>query len=809
MKAKYNLLQRIKPALTLGLLLGAITISYAATSPRLHQTFDFDWSFHLGDEPDAAQPEFADQSWRRLDVPHDFSAEGNFSPTNFSCTGFLPGGIAWYRKTFVAPADWKGKLVSVQFDGVSMNSKVWINGQFLGERPYAYSTFAYDLTPYLKFGGTNIIAVRVDHSAVDDSRWYTGSGIYRHVWLMAAEKIHVARHGVYVTAPEVSAKTARVEIQTRVQNQTDADAEVELVTDLLGPNDRRIRSITSKEIIPAKGEKVFTQSAEVASPKLWSPESPMLYTAASKVFIGKHATDNLQTSFGIRSIRFDARQGFFLNGQPMKFKGVCLHHDAGALGAAVPDKVLERRLRLLKATGCNAIRTSHNPPAPEMLDMCDRLGFLVMDEAFDEWTGTKHKWLQGWNAGTPSVAHGYPEFFEQWAEADLSEMILRDRNHPSIVLWSIGNEIDYPNDPFSHSTDGDAYNPKNPSAEILAKIAPRLIKVVRANDPSRPVTAALANIRASNATGLADLLDVVGYNYQLPLLATDLAAFPNRKFVGSEDGFELGYHTLITNNPRLTGQFLWTGFDYLGEARSWPIHGSAAGMFDTCGFEKPRGAQRESLWSDKPMVYACVRSGGGGGRARFGQVESHWNWAGDPRAELPVEVYSNCKSVELFLNGKSLGQKSLADSTDRILRWRVPFQPGELKAVGKLDGKIVSQSLITAGEPARIQLLPDKKKLAADGHDAANVELRLVDAKGVLVPNGSALCSVQVRGAGRLLAVDNGNLGDTTPLSSHERNLNHSRALAIVQSLPNQSGPAEIIVTTPGLPEVRLKLQTN
>jgi beta-galactosidase len=799
----------MKTTLTALLLLLTITFSRAATSPRLCQSFDFNWNFLLGDEPDAAQPEFADQSWRKLDVPHDFSIEGNFSSNNFSCTAFLPGGIAWYRKTFVAPADWGGRLVSVQFDGVSMKSKVWINGQFLGERPYAYSTFAYDLTPHLKFGGTNVIAVRVDRSATDDARWYTGSGIYRRAWLTVTEQIHIARHGLYVTTPEVSAKSARVEIQTRIQNQTDADAEIELVTDLLAPNGRRVRSIASKEIIPAKSEKVFAQSAKVASPKLWSPESPALYTAASKVFIGKRSVDNLQTPFGIRSIRFDAQQGFLLNGQPTKFKGVCLHHDAGALGAAVPDKVLERRLRLLKEIGCNAIRTSHNPPAPELLDLCDRLGFLVMDEAFDEWTGTKHKWLQGWNAGTPSVQHGYPEFFDQWAEADLREMILRDRNHPSVILWSIGNEIDYPNDPFSYPTDGEAYDPQKPSAEILAQIAPRLIKVVRACDPSRPITAGLANMRASNATGLADLLDVVGYNYQLPQLEKDLAAYPNRKFTGSEDGFELSFHNLITGNPRMTGQFLWTGFDYLGEARSWPMRGSESGMFDTCGFEKPRGALRESLWSEKPMVYACVRLAAGGGRGRFGQVESHWNWAGDPRAELPVEVYSNCKSVELFLNGKSLGQKSLADSTDRILRWRAPFQPGELKAVGKLNRKIVTCRLVTAGKPARVELLSDNRKLVADGHDVANVELRLVDAKGVLVPNGNTACTVQVRGAGRLLAVDNGNQNDVSPLTSRERKLNHGRALAVVQSLSNQPGPVEIIVTTPGLPETRLKLRAD
>ena len=553
--------------------------------------------------------------------------------------------------------------------------------------------------------------------------------------------------------------------------------------------------------LPAGQKTVLLQRVLVTSPKLWSPDSPALYAAVTTLRAGGRIVDIVNTSFGIRDIAFDAERGFLLNGTPVKFKGVCLHHDAGALGAAVPEATLERRLRILKEMGCNAIRTSHNAPALELLEMCDRLGFLVMDEAFDEWSGSKHKWRVGRNAGTPSLHGSYSEFFAQWADADMLDMVLRDRNHPSIVLWSIGNEVDYPNDPFNERTAG-----------VLARDGQRLINAVRQGDTTRPITAGLAAIRVSNAIGLADELDVVGYNYQLDQLKSDLVKYPNRKFVGSEDGFETSYVDLINTNARVTGQFLWVGFDFLGEANAWPNHGSTSGLLDTAGFMKSRAWFRESLWSEKPMVFAGVRpvsrGGGFGGRGRFAEMESHWNWAEDTRTNLPVEVYSNCKTVELFLNGKSLGVKNLADAPDRILRWNTAFKPGELKAVGWRDGKAVEYRLTTAGKPARIDLVPDHQKLTANGA-AANIELRLVDAKGVLVPNGDALCTVQVSGAGRLLALDNGNQSDSTPLRSPSRQLNRGRALAVVQTLPGKTGAITVTVTAPGLPEARLALQSR
>ena len=786
----------------------AATLLRAETSPRIHEKFDFDWRFQMGDIAEASAADFNDAAWRKLDVPHDFSVEGEFSRTNASGTGFLPTGIAWYRKSFVVPAAWKSKMVEIEFDGVSMNSEVWINGHALGKRPYAFSSFAYELTPYLKVGGTNVIAVRVDHSEKADSRFYVGSGIYRHVWLTATEPVHVVRHGVYVTTPQVSADKATVQIQTQVRNQREEAREVEVVTKLIAPNGKVVGHVSSKINIEGMGERTLEHQTEIARPKLWSPDSPPLYQAATTVRINGKTVDSQQTIFGVRSIRFDAQTGFFLNGEPMKFKGICMHHDAGALGAAVPDAVLERRLRLAKEIGANAFRTSHNPMASEFYDLCDRLGIMVMDEAFDEWTGAKNKWITGRNNGTASH-HGYSEFFDEWADPDLGEMITRDRNHPSIILWSIGNEVDFQNDPFSYPTDGRNYDTNKPSAEILARTAPRLIKIVHKLDSTRPVTAALANIPASNATGLSDLLDVVGYNYQIEQYAKDFEKYPNRKIVGSENGFGLDY-VEITKNPRVTGQFLWVGFDFLGESDSWPSRGSAAGLFDTTGFLKPRSYIRAALWAEQPVVYIGVRQPFGGGRGRFGGfgLQSHWNWQGDSREALPIDVYSNCKSVELFLNGKSLGAKTSEVSTNGVFRWSVPFQPGELIAVGLRDGRKVQTQLVTAGQPARVELVPDKTKLAADGEDVSQIELRLVDAKGVLVPNGTTLCSVRVEGAGRLLSLDNGDQRDMTRLQEPSRKLNQGRAFMAVES-SRKAGSITVTVSAEGLPEAKLKLRAR
>ena len=749
----------------------------------------------MGDVPRASDLVFDDNSWRVLDVPHDFSVEGDFASTNFSCSGYLPGGIGWYRKTFTVPPEWRDKVVTVQFDGVSAKGRVWLNGESVGGRPWAYTTFVCDLTPHLKFGETNVLSVRVDHSAMDDTRYYGGSGIYRHVWLIATEKLHFRRDGVFVTTPKASEKGARVLIETAIESQV-GPTPMELTTELLDGAGQVVGKSTTNSAAGSEGDNVVSQSIAVASPKLWSPESPSLYTAVSTLRVGKQVVDHLETSFGIRSIVFDPQKGFLLNDRPTKFKGVCVHHTVGALGAAVPEAAIERRLRLLKEVGCNAVRTSHNAPSPEFLDLCDRYGFLVMNESFDEWSGSKKKWVFGRNIGKASLHGGYSEFFADWAEADMLDMVLRDRNHPSVILWCIGNEMDYPKDPYSEK-----------NADVLTKDAKRLIDAVHKGDTTRPITAALGAPKTAEKIGLEDLLDVVGYNYQLEQMLADMENHPDRSYVGSEHDYHMNYIDCLATNPRLTGQFLWLGFDILGEAVNWPSHGSGSGMFDTCGFLKPRGAFRYSLWAEKPMVYLAVqaaemddeRSG-----APLADAKNHWNWQNGER--LRVECYSNCKTVELFLNGKSLGTKKPAGEVDSFARYEVRFEPGELKLVGSNDGQTVEYRLVTAGAPARIELLPDKTNLTSD-RDVAHVELRLVDTKGVLVPDGNNLCSVEVSGPARLRALDNGDQSDSTPLRSSSRRFNRGRALAIVQSVRDQPGPIVLKVTTPGLPEERLSLR--
>jgi len=796
------------------LLASFISFSCAAQTPS-QLNFDFDWRFHLGDVPEASGAGFDDRAWRTVNLPHDFSIEGDFNSNNASSTAFLPGGVAWYCKAFTLPKDWRGLKVAVEFDGVSRSSQIWLNGHLLGEHGYAYTPFNFDLTPYLESSGSNTLAVRVDRTRTDDSRWYPGSGIIRHVWLESYIPLHIARHGVSVTTPQVSTEKAEIRVQTQIRNESNEAMEGLLATEIVAPNGRVVLTLPKmSKTISAGGEAIFDQIASLPKPDLWSLTHPSLYRARTVFSRAKHKrTEWVDTTFGLRSIKFDAATGFSLNGEPLKLHGVCLHQDAGGLGgAAMLDNVLERRLRILKDMGVNAIRGSHNPAPSCFYDLCDHLGLLVIDEAFDEWNGAKRKWVAGWNVGTPSNGKGYSEYFDKFAESDVTEMVLRSRNHPSIIMWSIGNEIDYPNDPYSYPTDAKDYDPKRPSAEILAQSGKKLARVVHELDPTRPVTAGLANLKTSNATGLADALDVVGYNYQFEQYAPDMAKYPDRKFVGSENGYGPNYYDLTQQNPRVAGQFLWVGIDYLGEAKRWPLRGWDDGLLDTCGFLKPRAAYRQALWSEKPMVYLCVRHAGAGRSTRSWQgefgwapVEAHWNWQGDTRTNLPVVVYSNCREVELFLNGRSLGSRTADEEC--TFHWETPFEPGELKAVGKTaTGQTAQDSLMTAGDPMRLELVADQTTLHATGEDSAHVEIRALDAKGVLVPAASLMCTVSVSGAGTLAGLDNGDQSDMTRLTDPSRKLHHGRALALVRSA-RKPGRITVTISSPTLPEAQLTLR--
>jgi hypothetical protein len=783
-------------------LLGAALPLRPAEPVRERRNFDAAWKFFLGDAPGSERPAAADNGWRTVNLPHDWSIEGPYSAANASGTGFLPGGIGWYRKTFQLAESLRGRRIFLAFDGVYRDSDVWINNHLLGHRPYGYSSFEYELTPYLNFGSNaNVVAVRVDHSAAADSRFYTGSGIYRHVWLTVTAPVHVAHWGTYVFTPVVTGSQALVSIETTVLNQAATESAVKLTTAIEDPAGHEVATVSTEDRLTAGGDRVFPQQVSVPAPQLWSLEQPNLYTVVTRVLVAGALADETRTPFGVRTIRFDPSRGFFLNGQPLKLKGVCVHHDLGALGAAFSEAALERRLKALKELGVNSIRCSHNPMAPEEYDLCDRLGLLVMDEAFDEWTAGKHKWIEGWNAGKPGT-RGYHEAFEEWSDRDLADLVLRDRNHPSIVLWSIGNEIDYPGDPFGHPMGSSGLKPGMLNAIDLVPTARRLIADVKRLDGTRPVTQALADTLASNATGLASLLDVTGYNYLEQHYAADRQTYPNRILLGSENSHSLAAWRAVASQDFVAGQFLWTGIDYLGESTRYPARGSGAGLLDLCGFRKPLAYFREALWSDRPMVYVAAREPGPAGAApnRPVSVVEHWNWAGDSRPTVPVEVYTNCASAELFLNGRSLGEKPVADRLDPVLHWDVPYQPGVLRAVGKRNSQEAARfELATAGAAHRIQLS------AEQGTDLSNVTIQVVDAEGRLVSLANTTVEVQVTGAGELVALDTGDLRDVNPVQSNHRKVYEGRALAIVRA-GAAAGKITVRASAPGLQPAELVL---
>lgn len=781
----------------------------AASSARTYVDLNPDWRFAKGDAANVMMAAFDDSAWRQLDVPHDWSIEGPFGPEYGSGNGYAPGGIAWYRKHFTLEAALQGKCIAVEFDGVYDHSQVYINGFIVVGRPFGYGSFQCDLTPFVRFGsGRNVLAVRVDHSRFADSRWYTGSGIYRNVRLRVTDKLHVAYNGIYVTTPQVRETSAVIRVETTLGNVTGEGRAVSVRSRILGLDGSDIAALTTAANAGGGVNPLVVQEIPLDRPQLWSIESPTMYTLRTQVMAGEKVVDEVSTPFGVRTIAFDANKGFSLNGKPVKLKGVCIHHDAGALGAAVPMKVLERRLRILKDLGTNAIRTSHNPPAPELLDLCDRMGLLVKDEAFDEFTPAKNKWVAGWNAGVPS-RWGYAESFEQWAVADIEDMVRRDRNHPCVILWSIGNEIDYANDPFSHPVLGNNYRPEHPPASELVRLGKPLVDAVKRLDPTRPVTAALANLPMSDAVGLPEILDVVGYNYQESLYTAHHQKHPQRILFGSENSHQYNKWTIVRDNDYVAGQFLWTGIDYLGEARAWPIRGSMPGLLDTCGFKKPNAWFRQSLWSDKPMVYLCTSGAGSGGsgRGRGGWLEESWNRP--EGSNVRVICYTNCEQVRLTLNDKPVGTKEATDAVNGALSWSVPYEAGVLKAEGLKNGLSVCEfALTTSGPASRIKLLPDPSHLRADGKDVCHVEFQITDDRGVRVPDAQNVVKFEVSGPVRFLAIDNGEMTGPEDYRSPERKASRGRGLAIVQST-RTSGRATVTVASPGLQSATLELENR
>jgi len=790
---------------------GVGTVAAAAAAGRVVREFDDDWRFSRGDFATAMAPAFEDAGWRTVRLPHDWSSEGPFSAENASGNGYAPGGVGWYRKRFKLEATDTHQVVAVEFDGVYDCSEVWMNGHSVGGRPYGYASFECVLTPVVRFGGENVLAVRVDHSRAADSRWYTGSGIYRHVRLRSTDPLRIAHWGTYATTSELTSQAATVRVETAVENGTGQDQVFSLETTIIAPDGREVGSVTTSGTLAGGAHQTLVQQVGFPGPQPWSPGSPVLYDIKGRLSRAGVRVDETSTAIGLRTLRFDPDQGFFLNGVSMKLKGVCIHHDAGCLGAAVPDKVVERRLRILKELGVNAIRTSHNPPAPELLELCDRLGLLVMDEAFDEFTPAKNKWVNGRNNGLPS-RFGYAEFFPQWSVVDVSDMVRRDRNHPSVILWSIGNEVDYRNDPFTHPVLGNEYRPGNPPAQDLVACARPLIAAVKQLDPTRPVTAALATVAMSDAVGLAELLDLVGYNYQEPRYATDHHDFPKRFIYGSENGGGWGAWLAVKDNEYVGGQFLWTGIDYLGEANRWPNRGSGAGLLDLCGFKKPSAWFRQSLWSDRPMVYLFASAGGGGagrGGGGFGRLggEERWNWPSN--STVTVRCCTTCPEVVLLLNEHPVGTNQLSAAVQGLLSWQVSFEPGVLKAIGRDHGQAKCEFMLrTAGMAARIELLPDGNALRADGQDVCHLEFRIVDAQGVWVPDATSEVTFTVDGPAKVIGVENGDLNSPATGKEGVRSAFHGRGLAIVQST-RQPGKVHVMARANGLNEGVVEIESK
>jgi beta-galactosidase len=786
--------------------------SLGASAPgRAIVDFDPGWRFSLGASQAAMQSKFDDSAWRRVDVPHDWSIEGPFAADCGSGNGFAPGGIAWYRRHFQMPGADRGRLATLELDGVYDNAEVWLNGFFVGRRPYGFESFACDLTPFLKYGGEdNVLAVLVDHSRLADSRWYTGSGIYRHVRLRLTDRLHIGQWGTEVTTPVVSAGAATVRVSTTVENTSAQVRPLALESDILGTDGRILATATTPGTLTDGQALAIVQELDLAQPQLWSPDSPALYILRSRLRAGGAVVDETTTVFGVRTLAFDPDRGFFLNGAPTKFKGVCVHQDGGSVGVAIPLEIWERRLAVLKSLGVNAIRTSHNPPAPEFLDLCDRLGFLVMDEAFDEFTPAKNKWVVGWNQGVPG-RFGYSEHFADWSVRDIQDMVRRDRNHPSIVMWSIGNEIDYPNDPFTDPALGKEYRPGNPSGKDMVKWGRPLVAAVKQLDATRPVTAALASVAMSNAVGFAQILDIDGYNYQEQRYGADRRQFPRRVVYGSENGHSFSAWEAVRDNPAISGQFLWTGIDYLGEARAWPMRANAAGLLDLCGFIKPLGRFRQSLWSNRPMVYLCAAKsgeakmeGGNNGMPAGGET---WNWP--DQAALLVSCYTNCQEVTLTLNDRLVGVRRLGEAVAGVLSWAVPYVPGVLKAVGRNDGGQVCEfALQTAGPASRIELHPDVTALRANGRDVCQVEFDVVDEHGVRVPDATHELTFTLTGPAQILGLGNGDIADSEPVRGPVHRAFQGRGLAIVQSLPTP-GPVTLNASAPGLGSAALTLPSR
>lgn len=773
---------------------------------RQRLLFNNDWKFHKGEVTDAQAVNFTDASWQKINLPHDWSIEGPFSKEWASATAYLPAGIGWYRKTFSLPQNMKDQHVFIYFDGVYKNSEVWINGHFLGKRPNGFISFEYELTPYLDKKGNNTIAVKVDHSEFADSRWYTGSGINRNVYLIVVNPVHISQWGVAFTTPEITNDKALASVEVSLQNQSENGKQAVVKANLTNKEGKIVSKRQTKLNLPKDGVSKTSIILPVKDPQLWSVDRPNLYNLSIKVYVDGKETDNWSDQVGFRSFHFDPDKGFFLNGENIKIKGVCLHDDAGALGTAVPAEVWERRLIRLKEAGCNAIRMSHNPHAGYFYKLADKLGFLVMDEAFDEWEIGKNKWIEGWNVGRPGK-DGYHEYFKEWADRDLQDMMLRNRNSPSIIMWSIGNEIDYPNDPYSDSIlnkgrnpqiYGKGYLPGHPPASQLGEISKQLVKVAKEIDTTRPVTAALAGVVMSNTTSYPENLDIVGYNYQEYRYKEDHEAYPKRVIYGSENGMGIDEWHAVSENSFISGQFLWTGVDYLGEAGKWPNRSNGAGLLDLAGNPKPQYFFRKSIWTQKPMISLNVTKIPDNAKDlshfNYRGLQPSWNW--DKDQKVRIVCYTNCNEAELFLNGKSLEKKKLSEN--KMIYWDTVFSPGLLVVKGYSNGKVsASDTLFTSQNAVSFQT-EIYKPVFKEQAMMQQIEVQLVDAGNHPVRNDDREVMVKVSGPAELAGLESADNNSHEDYKSNQRKTSNGKLLMFIKPGEN-GGPVNVTLTSSGL----------
>ncbi|MGQ1783826.1 MULTISPECIES: sugar-binding domain-containing protein [unclassified Saccharicrinis] len=776
-----------------------------AQSSRHVEDFNFNWKFNLGDVPEARNVDFNDDDWRELNLPHDWSIEQNYTTENTSgSTGFLPAGIGWYRKKISVSEASKDKLTFIEFDGIYNNSEVWINGHYLGKRPYGYSVFGYELTPYLKKGGNNVISVKVDHSNYADSRWYTGSGIYRNVRLVTTSKTYVPQFGAWVETPRVS--SAQAIVKTFAVIKTPEKQRLTVKVSIKDKSGKVIGSHSQRAVV--SGIDTLALAVKVPKPKFWSIEQTNMYKAEVQVLSGKTLLDEYPIDFGIRTFRFDANKGFYLNEKNIKLKGVCLHHDAGAVGGVFIKDVWKRRLNGLKDIGVNAIRMSHNPADPGLLQLCDELGFVVINEALDEWRKNKDKWITSRFAKDmrPELKTGYGDIFEEWAERDVKDMVRYSRNHPSIIMWSMGNEIEwtYPyyykmeksNQGLGNQVLSEIEEDGGDELKATAEEIERWIKEV---DKTRYVTAGGVLPKAGNMTGYFDVPDVIGYNYRAVNYDEDHRNYPNRLMYGSENWGTYQEWKDAVDRDFVAGIFIWTGIAYLGESGPFPWKGLEISLMDFAGFFTPRGHFYKTLWNDEPSIYLATKHAKKAqwiyedgkwvdNRVRFWldkwlfeDVDPTWNYEkGD---QVFVEVYSNSPKVELFVNGKSYGVKSPHDFEDHIVKYLVPYQEGEIKAVGINGDKTVSNyALRSAKWVTKVQLKTDRTTMKANGYDVVHIEANLTTGKGDIVPDKEMQLVFEIEGEGINIAVDNGWDRNVQSHKSNQIVTHNGKALLLIQS---------------------------